>query len=269
MTLKLSLSTTSAPRSSVVEVDVGVDVDPHLAPLGEDVDGAVVVLADHHAVGGRRLGELVDLVAQRGDVLARLPQRVAQLLVLGHRLGQLALGLEQPLLEGAHPLRGVGQLASAGGRSPRPEARSALAGGPGRLRRGVRHGDSSFSTGNPAATRRRRSHYIPATTLVGRAVVHTHVPGIRFGDDCFHGRRRVKSVVVATATTGAHIMKVWIDQDLCTGDGLCERSPRTSSRCSTTGWPTSRKATRSTPRPRATRRAPRAWPTSPTASSTP
>ena len=42
-------------------------------------------------------------------MLAGLPQGVAELLVLGDGLGQLALGLEQPLLEGAHPLRGVGQ----------------------------------------------------------------------------------------------------------------------------------------------------------------
>ena len=110
-TLKLSLSTTSLPRSSVVEVDVGVRRHLHLAAAGEDVDRAVVVLADDHAVGRRRLGELVDLVAQRGDVLARLAQGVAELLVLGDGLGQLALGLQQPLLERAHPLRGVGHLA--------------------------------------------------------------------------------------------------------------------------------------------------------------
>ena len=88
----------------------GCSGDPHLAAAGEDVDGAVVVLADDDAVGRRRLGELVDLVAQRGDVLARLAQGVAELLVLGDGLGQLALGLEQPLLEGAHPLGRVGQL---------------------------------------------------------------------------------------------------------------------------------------------------------------
>ena len=52
-------------------------------------------------------------------------------------------------------------------------------------------------------------------------------------------------------------MKVWIDQDLCTGDGLCEEIAPTCSRCSTTVSPTSRKATRSSPPPRATRRAPR------------
>ena len=42
-------------------------------------------------------------------MLAGFPQGVAELLVLGDRLGQLALGLEQPLLEGADPLRGVGE----------------------------------------------------------------------------------------------------------------------------------------------------------------
>ena len=33
-------------------------------------------------------------------------------------------------------------------------------------------------------------------------------------------------------------MKVWIDQDLCTGDGLCEEIAPTSSPCSTTASPT-------------------------------
>ena len=90
-------------------VDVGMHRHPHLAAAGEHVDGAVVVAPEQRAVGRRRLGELVDLVAQGGDVLARLAQGVGQLLVLGHGLGQLALGLEQPLLEGAHPLGGVWQ----------------------------------------------------------------------------------------------------------------------------------------------------------------
>ena len=95
-----------------VVVDLGVEADAHLAAAGEHVDGAVVVLADDHAVGRRRLAELVDLVAQGGDVLARLTQRVAELLVLDDGVGQLALGLEQALLEGAHPLGRIGQLAA-------------------------------------------------------------------------------------------------------------------------------------------------------------
>ena len=90
-------------------LDVGVQLHLHLAPAGEHVDRAVVVLADDHAVRVRWLGELVDLVAQRRDVLARLAQRVAQLLVLGGLLGQLALRLEQPLLERAHPVGRVGE----------------------------------------------------------------------------------------------------------------------------------------------------------------
>ena len=98
-----------APPVEPVEVDLGVRRHLHLAAARQDVDGAVVVLADDDAVRRRRLGELVDLVAQRGDVLARLTQGVAELLVLGDGLGQLALGLEQPLLERAHPLRGVGE----------------------------------------------------------------------------------------------------------------------------------------------------------------
>ena len=96
----------------LVVVDVGVQTDAHLAPAGEHVDGAVVVLADDHAVRRRRLGELVDLVAQRGDVLARLTKRVAQLLVLRDRLGELALGLQEPLLERPLALRRVGEAAA-------------------------------------------------------------------------------------------------------------------------------------------------------------
>ena len=106
-TLSDSLSTTSAPRRELGHGDVGVQRHPHLATAGEDVDGAVVVAAEEGAVGRRRLGELLDLLAQRGDVLARLAQGVGELLVLGDRLGELALGLEQALLEGAHPLGGV------------------------------------------------------------------------------------------------------------------------------------------------------------------
>ena len=101
-------------------VDLGVQGDPHLAAARQDVDRVVVVLADDDAVRRRRLGQLVDLVAERGDVLARLPQRVRQLLVLADRLGELALRLEQPLLERAHRawVRRRGEPADA--RSPRP-----------------------------------------------------------------------------------------------------------------------------------------------------
>ena len=49
-------------------------------------------------------------------------------------------------------------------------------------------------------------------------------------------------------------MKVWIDQDLCTGDGLCEEIAPASSRCSTTVSPTSRRAIRFEVRPGRCRR---------------
>ena len=109
MTLKLSLRTTSEPISSSRWSISGCSDDLHLAPARQNVDGAVLVLADDDAVRRRRLGELVDLLAQRGDVIASLAQGVGQLLVAGDRLGQLALGLEQALLERAHPLGCFGQ----------------------------------------------------------------------------------------------------------------------------------------------------------------
>ena len=56
---------------------------------------------------GRRHRELLDLLAQRGDVLARLAQGRRQALVLRDGLGHLALGLEKSLFERAHALRSV------------------------------------------------------------------------------------------------------------------------------------------------------------------
>ncbi len=90
-------------------VDVGMQGHAHLSPTGQDVDGVVVVLADHDPVGGRRLRQLVDLVAQGGDVFAGLTERVRQLLVLADCSRELPLGLEQALLERVHPLGGIGE----------------------------------------------------------------------------------------------------------------------------------------------------------------
>jgi hypothetical protein len=95
-----------------VDREVGVHGHAHLAAAREHVDGAVVVVAEQRAVRARRLGELVDLFAQRRDVLARFTQRVRQLLVLARRLRELTLGLEQALFERAHPLGSVVQLAT-------------------------------------------------------------------------------------------------------------------------------------------------------------
>ena len=90
------------------DLDVGMQRHPHLAAAGEDVDGAVVfVVAEVGAVGRRRSGQLLDLFAQRGDLLAGFPQGVGELFVLRYRLGELALGVEETLFERAHPFRGV------------------------------------------------------------------------------------------------------------------------------------------------------------------
>ncbi len=97
-----------APIEHLV-VDVGMQRHAHLSTGREHVDRAVVVLADHDAVGGRRLGQLVDLVAQGGDVLSRLAQRVRELLVLCDGFGQLTLGLEQSLLQRPHSTRCFGE----------------------------------------------------------------------------------------------------------------------------------------------------------------
>ena len=75
-----------------------------MRPGAEHVHGAVLVAAEERAVRGRRHRELLDLFAQGGDVLAGLTERGREALVLGDGLGELALRLEQALLEGAHPL---------------------------------------------------------------------------------------------------------------------------------------------------------------------
>ena len=72
---------------------------PHLAPGGEHVDGAIVVRAEERPVGRRGHRELLDFLAQRDDVLACFAQGGREPLVLGDRLGELTLGLEEPLLE--------------------------------------------------------------------------------------------------------------------------------------------------------------------------
>ena len=95
----------------VVDLDLGVQGHAHLAAPREHVDGAVVVGREEGAVRRRRLSELLDLLAEIGDLLPRLAQGVGELLVLRHRLGQLALGLEQALLERADALGCVLQLA--------------------------------------------------------------------------------------------------------------------------------------------------------------
>ena len=75
----------------------------HFAAAREDVDRAVLVHPEKSAVGGGGLGQLLDFLAQRSELFLRLLEGEGQLLVLGGGVGQLALALEQTLLEGLHP----------------------------------------------------------------------------------------------------------------------------------------------------------------------
>ena len=83
---------------------LGLHRDAHLPATGVHVDGVVIVQAEHGAVPRWWLGELVDFIPQGGDVFARLAQCVGELLVLGDRLGELALAFEQTLFERADAL---------------------------------------------------------------------------------------------------------------------------------------------------------------------
>ena len=111
-TLRLSFRTTSLPLRIWPGSMSGCEADAHLAPAAEHVDRAVLVDPEEGAVGRRRLGELLDLLAQRGQLLLGLLQGEGQLLVLRRRLRQLALRFEQPLLEGLHPARALLQPAA-------------------------------------------------------------------------------------------------------------------------------------------------------------
>ncbi len=192
-------------------IDVGMQPDTHLATAGEHVDRAVVVLADDHAVRGRRLGELVDLVAQRRDVLARLAQCVAQLLVLGHRLSKLSLGFQQALLERALALRCIGKAAT--------ELVDLL----------LEHGELRLQhrIGGVRILCHVRNLHARGTSR--RALMVVPSPPVE--RDPYHLRRSNQCLQVADLYAQPGLtpsneetlsMKVWIDQDLCTGDGLCE-----------------------------------------------
>jgi ferredoxin len=63
----------------------------------------------------------------------------------------------------------------------------------------------------------------PDDRSISRGTYTPTLPSVRLVASCFHRLGRVKCPRQLIAThRSAHTMKVWIDQDLCTGDGLCE-----------------------------------------------
>src|ERR687891_743790 len=96
-------------------IDAGVHVHPELPSGREDVDAPVLVAADEDSEGSRRLGELVDLFPECFDLLPFGLQGRDELVVLAGGLGDLALCLEEPLLEDLHLTRGAVQTATEEG----------------------------------------------------------------------------------------------------------------------------------------------------------
>ena len=100
-------------------VETRVQGHAHLASRGEDVHGPVFVEAGEGAIDRRRLGQLLDFVAQRGDLVPGLLDGDRKFLVVRAGLGQLAARLEELLLEyldAAVGLVDVAQREVAGGR---------------------------------------------------------------------------------------------------------------------------------------------------------
>src|SRR5437879_807288 len=99
-----------------VGLEGGMQVDLHLAALGEDGDGVILVGGEVDAVGGGGRAELVDLFLEGGDLLACLVERIHQLLVLLGHLRHLAIGVTQePLVRlERYDIRSHGSLSSVG-----------------------------------------------------------------------------------------------------------------------------------------------------------
>ncbi len=103
----------AAPQ--LVEVDARADVDPQLAAAGEDVCGAVLVLAEEGAESGRGLSQPVHFLLEGHDLVAGLSQGGGEPFVLGGRAGQIGLELDDPLFEDSRIARRVGELAAQDG----------------------------------------------------------------------------------------------------------------------------------------------------------
>ena len=210
-----SLSMTSWPCCSSSTRDLGRHRDAQLAAGGEDVDGAVLEGLEEHAVAARRLGQPVDLLLERDHLVARLAQGLGQPLVAVGQRGDARLRLGEPLLEHAHVPRRLGDLRPqqfeflleerGAAAQVRVVAHRAIAVQSCRFARLVSHAATSRSRGVFAKshpTQRRSSH----------------------GGNYPRGetqRQTAVDSVTEELPTVSEPLRVWIDQELCTGDGLC------------------------------------------------
>ena len=86
-------------RPQLLQLDRRADADAHLPAAGEHVGGAVLARLQEHAESRRRLGQPVDFLLERHDLVARLAERVGQPLILARDRSQAGFGLTQALLE--------------------------------------------------------------------------------------------------------------------------------------------------------------------------
>src|SRR5690606_33277778 len=91
------------PRLELVGGDLRGRGHPQLAAGVEDLDGAVVVTLEHLGVGQRRAAHLVQVAAQREDLLTGLLEGARELLVLGLQALHTGLQVQDLLLQVAGP----------------------------------------------------------------------------------------------------------------------------------------------------------------------
>ena len=83
----------------LADVDPRAHAHPHLPAAGEHVRGTVLSGLKEDPEAGRRLGQPVDFLLERHDLVARLTQGPREPLVLSVDAGQARLGLPKPLFE--------------------------------------------------------------------------------------------------------------------------------------------------------------------------
>ena len=93
----------------LLELDRRADADAHLPAAGEHVGGAVLARLQEDAEPGGRLGQPVNFLLERHDLVARFAERIGQPLVLARDRSHAGFGLTQALLEQADMPRRVGQ----------------------------------------------------------------------------------------------------------------------------------------------------------------